>query len=131
MEKMVRNSQGKVGSSSNGSLPSEKTTNLTTLSDEVLLAEWGKTRRDITTGPEFYSPRLVSRALCGWDARQESHGGQAGATIGGDSWFTSSLNIAICVGEKSDSKTALTFLLTLAGSREEKSTRPFGFASAA
>jgi hypothetical protein len=54
-----------------------------------------------------------------------------GGTISRDSWFTSSPNLAICAGEKSGFKTAITFLRTLAGSREEKSTSPVGFASAA
>jgi len=34
--------------------------------------------------------------------------------------------MAICAGEKSGTKTAFTFLRTLAGSREEKSTRSAG-----
>ena len=37
-----------------GTSASEKTTNLITLSDEALLAEWEKVCRDITTGPEFH-----------------------------------------------------------------------------
>jgi len=36
-----------------GTSASAKTTNLITLSDEALLAEWEKACRDITTGPEF------------------------------------------------------------------------------
>ncbi len=36
-----------------GVFASEKTSRLITLSDEELLAEWEKARRDITTGPEF------------------------------------------------------------------------------
>ena len=36
-----------------GASTSEKTTQLLGLSDEALLAEWEKARRDITTGPEF------------------------------------------------------------------------------
>jgi hypothetical protein len=58
-------------------------------------------------------------------------GDQRGGTISRDSWFTSSPIAAICAREKSGSKTAFTFLRILAGSREEKSTSPLGFASAA
>jgi len=36
-----------------GASASAKTSNLITLSDEALLAEWEKACRDITTGPEF------------------------------------------------------------------------------
>ena len=57
-----------------GASAAEKTTNLITLSDETLLAEWDKARRDITTGPEFTTGAGVTR-LCGWDARQECHDG--------------------------------------------------------
>src|SRR6266481_1657596 len=53
MEKIVRNSQEKVDQVPTRASASEKTTNLITLSDETLLAEWDKARRDITTGREF------------------------------------------------------------------------------
>src|SRR5467141_1990436 len=57
-----------------GASASEKTTNLITLPDEVLLAEWENARRDITTGPEFTTGAGVTRPMR-MDARQECHGG--------------------------------------------------------
>jgi len=57
-----------------GASASEKTTNLITLSDEALLAEWKKACREITTGPEFTTGAGVTRPMR-MDARQECHGG--------------------------------------------------------
>ena len=46
-----------------GASASEKTTNLITLSDEALLAEWEKARRDITTGPELPTAAGMTRQM--------------------------------------------------------------------
>ena len=56
-----------------GASASEKTTNLITRSDESLLAEWEKARRDITTGPEFTHREWCHAPYA--DTRQGSHGG--------------------------------------------------------
>ena len=56
-----------------GASASEKTTNLITRSDESLLAEWEKARRDITTEPEFTHRNWCPASYA--DTWQGSHGG--------------------------------------------------------
>ena len=58
-----------------GASASEKTTNLITLPDEVLLAEWENARRDITTGPEFTHRGWCHASYADGIRGKESHGG--------------------------------------------------------